>query len=170
MSRRKKEEANPNSFVNEQLNEDHLNIPFDLSNASIMNAFVIVKTIDSIKAEVVAVGNVNPLRLSIGDFVYIDLSEAKKMGDVYAIKFDDIIAKEMTKEECEIKQLIVEEKPETKMISESSFSNANINLQPAQQIVPAVDPPAYNVTRSFQKKKMPLSDNGIKHVDKPIRK
>lgn len=165
MSRRKKEDMDSNS----QLNEQCLDIPFDLSNISIINAFVIIKPVDSIKAEVIAVGNVNPLRLSIGDFVYVDLAKGKKMGDAYAIKFDDIIAKEATKEECQVKQLIVEEKPETKMIVESPVSNVNI-MQPPQQIVPAVDPPAYNITKSFHKKNKIPSSDGVKHVNKPIIK
>lgn len=169
MPRRKKEE-----FVSETSN-------VNLNNISIMNGYVVVQ-LDGENSnlvyvgEVAGVGSINPLQLSIGEKVLFDQTKIAPLGgNLYALKFDDIIARE---HHSESKKLLLEEqeqKIEEEPIQEEYLSpEPKINqVAPIQNQfqVPAVNPPSYNITRSFHPKgNKPTPSTGVKHMDKPIRK
>lgn len=138
-----------------------------LSNLNVLNGHMIVKTIsihqEICKAEVIDFGSINPLKLSVGEHVYFDCKKASKIdNDCYVLKFDEVIAIHTNQPVVKESQILVEE---------STINNKVINdAQPPQAVAPAVNPPAYNVTKSFQKNNKTLPSTGIKHVDKPIRK
>lgn len=160
---------------------------FNVENLIVMNGYVVVKpdaqSEGSFYGEVVSFGSINPLRLSIGEKVYFDHSKATKISkDLYALKFDDIIARNAP-QNSPAKTLLVEESAEEELIQEEEEQLSSIiveiptpvvetpvaNNPPINPQVPAVNPPSYNVTKSYQPKKTP-APTGVKHVDKPIRK
>lgn len=162
MPRKKKEE-----FV---ISESSIQNQVDINNLNIMNGYVILRLQEGHKGEVVSFGSINPLRLSVGESVYFDQSKCTKIYDnLYALKFDDIIARTIIQNSIPEKSILLEENMNQDFISNASPSVAlpETNSQP---VVPAVDPPQYNVTRSFQNKKNQKISTGVKHVDKPIRK
>lgn len=176
MPRRKKE------FISENVTSQQP----ELGNMSIMNGYIVIKaeSINSNEAfrgegEVVGLGSINPLQLSLGERVFFDqVKSAPLGGGLYALKFDDVIARANLNE---TKKLLLEEQKDEQIIEESQeVDEPQIQEQPqaktvaptpSQFQVPAVNPPCYNITKSFQPKGgKPIPPSGAKHVDKPIRK
>lgn len=153
----------------------------NIDNLSIMNGYVLIKPRENGQAEIASIGSINPLRLVIGELVYFDQNKITKIdSSTYALKFDDIVARVEKRQSAKTqsaKTLLLEDDPMQSMID---FVPNIENQEPIQQatpsvniqeeaVIPAVNPPSYNVTRSFQHKNNQPS-SGVKHVDKPIRK
>lgn len=148
----------------------------NVENLVIINGYVVVKpdgqSEESFSGEVVSFGSINPLRLSIGEKIYFDHSKATKISkDLYALKFDDIIARNVI-QNAAAKTLLLEDEQSNSIIVDIPtpvVETPVANNPPINPQVPAVNPPSYNVTKSYQPKKTP-APTGVKHVDKPIRK